>query len=342
MCSGQRMDNFKNSASLPCLLCQETDSIFRENGIEDDEYDYLSHNPRFLSDNGEEYIELLLQKERNFGSFGYGSFESSGYCLTNSKPWMKCARLDAIEWIFNTRAYFGFQIHTAYLSVTYFDRFLSKRPIDEREFWVFPLLSVACLSLAAKMEESKVPPLSEFPINKYNVDNRVIQKMELLVSTALGWKLSSITPFAFLHYFIGKVCGDYKTKELVSGAVKLIVAIIKEISFLDHRPSVVAAAAVLAAFDGGLTQKAMELKMDFISTWGSLENENMYSCYNMMQEIEEGSSRTPKNSISSDLSSESTDAHENPSAFSKARTKRKLTFSDSEVIPGKKIFGYDH
>lgn len=45
-----------------------------------------------------------------------------------------------------------------------------------------------------------------------------------------------------------------------------------EISFLDHRPSVVAAAAVLAAFDGGLTQKAMELKMDFISTWGSLEN----------------------------------------------------------------------
>lgn len=101
MYSGQRMDNYKNSSSLSCLLCQETDSIFRENGIEDDEYGYLSHNPRFLPDNGEEYIELLLQKERNFGSFGYGSFESSGYCLTNSKPWMKCARLDAIEWIFN-------------------------------------------------------------------------------------------------------------------------------------------------------------------------------------------------------------------------------------------------
>lgn len=68
----------------------------------------------------------------------------------------------------------------------------------------------------------------------------------------------------------------------------------------------------------------------------------MYSCYNMMQEIEEGNSRTPKNAICSDLSSESTEAHENPSAFSKARTKRKLTFSDSEVMPGKKIFGYDH
>ncbi|GKU94885.1 hypothetical protein SLEP1_g8311 [Rubroshorea leprosula] len=329
------MGNFEYSSSLSCLLCPETDSIFRENGIEEDEYSYFTRNPCFSSENEDEYIGLLLQKET---SFGYGSHESSGYCLINSKPWMRCARLNAVEWIFNTRAYFGFQFQTAFLSVTYLDRFLSKRPINEGEFWVFPLLSVACLSLAAKMEETEVPPLSEFPVKEYNVENKVIQRMELLVLAALEWKMSSVTPFAFLHYFIGKVCVDYRPKELVSRSVKLIVDFIKEFSFLDHRPSIIAAAAVLAACDGKLTRKAMEIKMDFISTWGPLENENTYSCYNMMREIEVGNSKTPRNAISSDLSYGSIDAHDNPSTLPEARTKRKLTFSDSGERPGEKIF----
>ena len=41
---------------------------------------------------------------------------------------------------------------------------------------------------------------------------------------------------------------------------------------MDHRPSVIAAAAVLAAFDGQLTRKTMDYKMSLISLWGSREN----------------------------------------------------------------------
>lgn len=45
-----------------------------------------------------------------------------------------------------------------------------------------------------------------------------------------------------------------------------------EINLVDHRSSVIAAAAVLAASsDKRLTRTAMELKMNFISFWGSLE-----------------------------------------------------------------------
>lgn len=41
---------------------------------------------------------------------------------------------------------------------------------------------------------------------------------------------------------------------------------------MDIRPSIIAAAAVLAVSDGQLTRKTMEVKMSVISSWGSQDN----------------------------------------------------------------------
>ena len=49
---------------------------------------------------------------------------------------------------------------------------------------------------------------------------------------------------------------------------------------MDHRPSVIAAAAVLAAFDGQLTRKTMDCKMSVISLWGSRENVSFFFLVN--------------------------------------------------------------
>jgi cyclin D5 len=97
--------------------------------------------------------------------------------------------------------------------------------MQDEKLWTIRLLSVACLSLAAKMEECKVPALSEYRMEEINFENRMIKKMELLVMKTLNWKLGSITPFAYLHYFINKFCGESRPKGLVSRAVELIVAI---------------------------------------------------------------------------------------------------------------------
>lgn len=40
---------------------------------------------------------------------------------------------------------------------------------------------------------------------------------------------------------------------------------------MEHRPSIIAAAAVLAAYDYHLTKKVMEIKMNAVPSWGSLE-----------------------------------------------------------------------
>lgn len=72
-----------------------------------------------------------------------------------------------------------------------------------------------------------MPALSEFRVEDFDFESKVIQRMELLVLCTLEWKMGSITPFAFLHHFISKFCGECRPKELVSRAVELIMTITK-------------------------------------------------------------------------------------------------------------------
>ncbi|KAK9285320.1 hypothetical protein L1049_024511 [Liquidambar formosana] len=332
------MEESDTSVSLSSLLCQEDEDCFNEKLGEHEEHKYTNLDPFFVLENEDEYIEKLVQRETCLGLEGYVNFDG---CSTIGQSWLKCARLDAIQWILNTRAFFGFHFRTAYLSVTYFDRFLSRRFIDNGKFWAIQLLAVACLSLAAKMEECKVPGLSEYPIEDYQFENNVIQRMELLVLSTLKWKMVSITPFTYIHYFINKFCGKSKSKELVSTAVELVLGTTKDINSMGHRPSIIAAAAVLTASDGQLSRETVENKLNVISSWGSLENEHLFSCYNLMQEIEMRKCKTPKMVISSNLSSfhsSSTDVLETTSLTSAVGTKRRLTFNDSDQnCPLKKI-----
>lgn len=135
-------------------------------------------------------------------------------------------------------AHYHFRPVTAVLAVNYFDRFLSAhslpvrtnsgkstRPFrlwpeseltngfdhvygqEKENGWPFQLLSVACLSLAAKMEELYAPLLLDLQIcgPKFVFEPKTVQMMELLVMANLGWRLRSVTPFDFLHFFVPKI-----------------------------------------------------------------------------------------------------------------------------------------
>lgn len=66
------------------------------------------------------------------------------------------------------------------------------------------LLSVACVSVAAKMEETHVPSLLDLQIldQRYVFDPHTVGRMELLLMTALGWRMRAITPFDFLPHLV--------------------------------------------------------------------------------------------------------------------------------------------
>ncbi|XVE70190.1 hypothetical protein DITRI_Ditri10aG0052600 [Diplodiscus trichospermus] len=257
-----------NDASLSGLLCLENEI-------------FLEEKEELVDDavNDEEYLPLLFDKEMGFGFQKKESLVHSNF--------LKYARLDAIKWILKTREVFGFRLQTAYLSVIYFDGFLFKRSVDTEKSWVIQLLSMTCISLAAKMEEIQVPTLSELKtqFKEVTFGSRVIERMELLVLNTLEWKMNSITPFAFLPFFISKICKESPPDHFMSRTVQFILAIMKEINLMEHRPSIIAAAATLRALDQRLTRKALESKMNSVSYGGLMEIEDVFNCYNLMQKL---------------------------------------------------------
>ncbi|XP_022991967.1 cyclin-D2-2-like [Cucurbita maxima] len=171
------------------------------------------------------------------------------------------ARHDSINWILKVHAHYNFKPVTASLSVNYFDRFLSSNFLPRRNGWPFQLLSVACLSLAAKMEEPQVPLLLDLQIfePQYVFEPKTVQRMELWVMSILNWRLRAVTPFDFLHHFISDLPsssaadgGDCDSDGddchlLFSISSDLILSTTRVIDFLGFRPSAIAAAAVLCA-----------------------------------------------------------------------------------------------
>ncbi|KAJ4701626.1 cyclin-D5-1-like [Melia azedarach] len=322
--------------SLSGLLCQESETCLDEELVEQEET-FCDLKDYGVLDDG--YTDMLGEREISFG------FKRDDKSLVLGDQ-IKCARSEAIAWILKTRAVFRFRFQTAYLSVTYFDRFLYTRSIDGEKLWAIKLLSVACLSLAAKMEEVKVPALSEFQTEEYKFASNVILRMELLVLTTLDWRMGSITPFAFLRYFIVNFYKDSPPSNNVSRVVALILATMREINLMDHRPSAIAAAATLMALDQRLTKKALECKMNPISYCGFLEIEDVFTCYSIMQKLEIEKLKMRKSIVSPDLSPthlRTPNVLNCSSVSSAVSTKRKrLTFNDSDQSsdrPNEKRFG---
>ncbi|CAD5330222.1 unnamed protein product [Arabidopsis thaliana] len=295
--------------SLALFLCHESESSLNE---DDDETIERSdkQEPHFTTTiDDEDYVADLVLKENL-------RFETLPSKTTSSSD-----RLIAIDWI----------LTVPYIAISYFDLFLHKRFIglQKDETWAMRLLSVACLSLAAKMEERIVPGLSQYPQDHdFVFKPDVIRKTELLILSTLDWKMNLITPFHYFNYFLAKISQDNHSvsKDLVLlRSSDSLLALTKEISFTEYRQFVVAAVTTLLASsstssDIRLTREEIANKFGSISWWTSNENENVYLCYQRTLEIEERKHMTPPPEIAV--------SREPPASGSGA--KRRLSFDDSD------------
>ncbi|KAI3673017.1 hypothetical protein L6452_39125 [Arctium lappa] len=259
-----------DSGSRPTFSLSGFLSLQTETGVADDDED--DEDETSIEDEG--YFQMLLEKEID-----------RSHIQSRVDDWIISARSEAIQWIINTRAFFRLRFSTAYLSVTYIDRFLSKGLIDSDKHWVIRLLSVACLSLAAKMENRIAPALSNYPTDVYNFESSVILRMELLVLTALDWRMHSITPFDFIHCFISCFCAEYSKRHFVSQTTQILFATIKDTKIMGHRSSTVAMAATLMAMDQNLTRESLEIKLKTTRLNWLFDHENVYTCYSQMLEL---------------------------------------------------------
>ncbi|PKA49806.1 Cyclin-D5-1 [Apostasia shenzhenica] len=298
------------SVSLSSLFCDEDGSRL-DAGHEEEEVDELFivwSGPILSQAVDDEYIETLVSKETSFATASI-SFSDSGEGISMIGDSLRRSRFESIRWILKMKSCFGFGWQTAYLAVNYFDRFFLRRTIDEAKTWAMELLSIACLSLAAKMEENRPPALSAYRMGEFQFSSKLIQRMEFLLLDTLEWRLSSVTPFAYLTYFVSKFQFQQSSKDLISRAIWFIFLIAEgarfilfffnsddpkcrfddrqfdpnaAINVMDNRPSTVAAASIFAASGEGLTKKLMESKLSAVFLSEPMETELVFSCYNAM------------------------------------------------------------
>ncbi|CAM8879813.1 unnamed protein product [Rhodiola kirilowii] len=271
------MDTTTYNDGFSHLLCGEDSS---EVLLSADSTDYASSELELAADVDGSAISNLIENESKFvpGLDYAAKFKSMSLD--------ELAREESVAWILKVHNYYGFQPLTAYLAVNYLDRFLYSRRLPETTGWPMQLLSVACLSLAAKMEESLVPTLHQLQVKgaKFIFEAKTIRRMELLVLSVLDWKLRSITPFDFVEYFAEKLdsSGVYKVF-LVSRATEIILSNIREISFVEYLPSCIAAAGVLCA--GNEFPISSFINPELVETWcDGLNKESINGCYQLLQE----------------------------------------------------------
>ncbi|KAI5567968.1 hypothetical protein BDE02_13G127000 [Populus trichocarpa] len=180
----------------------------------------------------------------------------------------------------------NFDPSLSYLAVNYLDRLLSSQGIPQPKPWLFRLLAVACVSLAAKMKEAEFCISDTQGDGGFVFDTQTIQKMEVLILGALNWRMRSITPFSFIYFFISlfKPKDPPSRQALKARASEIIFKAQNDINLLEFKPSLIAASALLYASHELFPMQFLCFRKA-ISNCSHVNKENLLQCYNAMQEI---------------------------------------------------------
>ncbi|KAJ1291923.1 hypothetical protein BS78_02G353400 [Paspalum vaginatum] len=196
-----------------------------------------------------------------------------------------CWRRDAMDWIWKVHSYYNFGPLSLYLAVNYLDRFLASCNLPDDKPWMQQLLSVACLSLAVKMEETVVPLPVDLQVccdGRFEFEARTIGRMEVHVLTTLKWRMQAVTPFAFISYFLDKFSdGKPPSFALASRCAEIILGTLKGSTFLSFRPSEIAVASALAVVS---ENQAVSLGSVLAASEIPVNKEMVSRCYELMQE----------------------------------------------------------
>ncbi|TVU46713.1 hypothetical protein EJB05_06264, partial [Eragrostis curvula] len=193
-------------------------------------------------------------------------------------------RTASIEWFGKVQAQFNFAPLCICLAVNYLDRCLAINMPDNKP-WAQELLALACLSIAAKMEETVVPQYLDFQVinQKHFFETKSIERMEFHVLRSLNWRMNAVTPFSYISYFADKLNGGNSlTSECISRCTESILGTLKETKFLQFRPSEIAAAMLLSVFAGS---QDLDFSSALLASEIPVDKETVRRCHEVMQEV---------------------------------------------------------
>ncbi|KAG6786487.1 hypothetical protein POTOM_008091 [Populus tomentosa] len=244
-----------------------------------------------LSWEEEELSSLFAKEEQN-----------QLYKILEINPSLATARCEVVEWILKVNVHYSFSAVTAILAVNYLDRFLLSVHLEKDKPWMAQLAAVACLSLAAKVEETQVPLLLDFQVeeSKYVFETKTIQRMEILVLSTLKWKMNPITPISFLDYITRRLgLKDYLRLEFLKRSERILLSVVpgklsKYFLYLIHDsrsmlyvPSVMATAVMLYIIDGVEPSLAAEYQSQLLGILG-IDKDKVEDCSKLVMELAPG------------------------------------------------------
>ncbi|KAL9661269.1 hypothetical protein QQ045_026093 [Rhodiola kirilowii] len=185
------------------------------------------------------------EQDDEIGSLVLKESRTAAPDLAQQFPSLAVSRSQAVHWMLKVVQFYTFSSHTAFLAVNYYDRFFSRFGFQEGKSWMTQLAAVACLSLAAKMEETNVPLLVDFQVEeaKYVFEAKTIQKMEILVLSTLDWEMNAATTMSFVDHLTRRY--GFIGFDIPSRCEDLLLRALADINFVNFRPSVMAASALL-------------------------------------------------------------------------------------------------
>ncbi|KAL0699041.1 hypothetical protein Bca4012_055163 [Brassica carinata] len=242
-------EEHSTSFLLDALYCEE------EKWEDDEEVEVVEENSSYSSSSSATSPFVLLQQDlfwedEDLVTLFSKEEEQVLSCLDD--VYLSTDRKEAVGWILRVNAHYGFSTLAAVLAITYLDKFICSYSLQRDKPWMLQLVSVACLSLAAKVEETHVPLLLDFQVEetKYVFEAKTIQRMELLILSTLQWKMHLITPISFLDHIIRRLgLKNNAHWGFLNRCQRLILSVISDSRFVGYRPSVVAAATMMRIID---------------------------------------------------------------------------------------------
>ncbi|XVF39874.1 hypothetical protein PTKIN_Ptkin01aG0067900 [Pterospermum kingtungense] len=249
---------------------------FYNNGTNKSNYPFpiLSEQDLFWED--DELSSLLSKEEQNPL---YDSLRSNGN--------LAGVRLEAVLRMLKVNAHHSFSALTAVLAVNYLDRFLFSFPFQSEKPWMTQLAAVACLSLAAKVEETQVPLLLELQVeeSKCVFEAKIIQRMEILVLSTLQWKMNPVTPLSFLDYIARRLgFKDRLCWEFLRRCDRILFSVISDSRFMCYLPSVMATATMLHVVDSIEPDLRVEYQNQLFGILG-IDKDKVDECCKLITEV---------------------------------------------------------
>ncbi|CAI0445767.1 unnamed protein product [Linum tenue] len=205
-------------------------------------------------------------------------------------PVIRSARRRAVEWMVNVSTHYGFSTLTSVLAINYLDRFLATPCYQKDKPWMIQLVAVTCLSLAAKVEETDVPLLLDLQIEetKYVFEAKTIQRMELLVLSALGWKMHPVTPISFVDHIVRRLGLKSNVHwEFLNRCHHLLLCLVSDSRSVRYKASVLATATMMHVIDQVEHFNPIDYQTQLLTVL-NITKEKVEECYEVIMEVAKG------------------------------------------------------